>query len=181
MDASIYTVTEALRDGSRIEIRALRRTDGDELQSAVGRMSDESLRRRFFAPKRHFSEREIEYYVNVDFVNHVALAAVVNVDGRALIVGGGRYIVLAPGVAEVAFAIDDAQQGRGLGTLLMKHLTAIARDGGLRQLVAEVLPGNAAMLAVFKKSGLAMTMQREGGVAHVTLDLGLSPLLSPRS
>ena len=171
MDASSYTVTEALRDGSRIEIRALRPTDRDELQSAVGRMSDESIRRRFFAPKRHFSEREIEFYVNVDFVNHVALAAVLHVDERAVIVGGGRYIVIAPGVAEVAFGIDDAHQGRGLGALLMKHLIAIARDGGLRQLVAEVLPGNAAMLSVFKKAGLQMTTKHESGVVHVTLHL----------
>jgi RimJ/RimL family protein N-acetyltransferase len=171
MDASSYTVTEALRDGSRIEIRALRPTDRDELQSAVGRMSDESIRRRFFAPKRHFSEQEIEFYVNVDFVNHVALAAVLHVDERAVIVGGGRYIVIAPGVAEVAFGIDDAHQGRGLGALLMKHLIAIARDGGLRQLVAEVLPGNAAMLSVFKKAGLQMTTKHESGVVHVTLHL----------
>jgi len=171
MDASSYTVTEALRDGSRIEIRALRPTDRDELQSAVGRMSDESIRRRFFAPKRHFSEQEIEFYVNVDFVNHVALAAVLHVDERAVIVGGGRYIVIAPGVAEVAFGIDDAHQGRGLGALLMKHLIAIARDGGVRQLVAEVLPGNAAMLSVFKKAGLQMTTKHESGVVHVTLHL----------
>jgi len=171
MDASSYTVTEALRDGSRIEIRALRPTDRDELQSVVGRMSDESIRRRFFAPKRHFSEQEIEFYVNVDFVNHVALAAVLHVDERAVIVGGGRYIVIAPGVAEVAFGIDDAHQGRGLGALLMKHLIAIARDGGLRQLVAEVLPGNAAMLSVFKKAGLQMTTKHESGVVHVTLHL----------
>jgi RimJ/RimL family protein N-acetyltransferase len=104
-------------------------------------------------------------------VNHVALVAVLNVDGRALIVGGGRYIVSQPGVAEVAFGIDDAYQGRGLGGLLMKHLIALARASALRQLVAEVLPGNIAMLNVFKKAGLEMTTKREDGVAHVTLRL----------
>jgi RimJ/RimL family protein N-acetyltransferase len=171
MDVSKYSAMETLRDGSRIEIRALKPADRDELQGAVGRMSDESIHRRFFAPKRHFSEREIDFYLNVDFVNHVALVAVLNVEGRALIVGGGRYIVIQPGVAEVAFGIDDAYQGRGLGGLLMKHLTAIAREGGLRELVAEVLPGNVAMLSVFKKAGLEMTTKREGGVAHVTLRL----------
>jgi len=109
--------------------------------------------------------------VNVDFVSHVALVAVLNVEGRALIVGGGRYIVIQPGVAEVAFGIDDAYQGRGLGGLLMKHLTAIARASALRQLVAEVLPGNVAMLSVFKKAGLEMTTKKEGGVAQVMLHL----------
>jgi RimJ/RimL family protein N-acetyltransferase len=171
VNAAQYSVTELLRDGSCIEIRALKPTDRDQLQSAVGRMSDESIQRRFFAPKRHFSEREIDFYVNVDFVNHVALVAVLNVEGRALIVGGGRYIVIQPGVAEVAFGLDDAYQGRGIGGLLMKHLTAIAREGGLRQLVAEVLPGNVAMLSVFKKAGLEMSTKRESGVAHVRLRL----------
>ena len=171
MNAATYSVVEQLRDGSRIEIRALKPSDRDQLQSAVGRMSDETIHSRFFAPKRHFSEREIDFYLNVDFVNHVALVAVLDVAGRALIVGGGRYIVTQPGIAEVAFGLDDAYQGRGIGGLLMKHLTAIAREGGLRELVAEVLAGNVAMLSVFKKAGLEMTTKKEGGVAQVMLHL----------
>ena len=171
MNAAKYSVTEVLRDGSRIEIRALKPSDRDQLQSAVGRMSDETIHSRFFAPKRHFSEREIDFYLNVDFVNHVALVAVLDVAGRALIVGGGRYIVTQPGIAEVAFGLDDAYQGRGIGGLLMRHLTAIAREGGLRELVAEVLAGNVAMLSVFKKAGLEMTTKKEGGVAQVMLHL----------
>jgi len=171
MDARNYSVVETLRGGSRIEIRALRPSDREELHSAVSRMSDESIHRRFFAPKRRFTEREIDFYINVDFVNHVALVAVLEADGRALIVGGGRYIMSQPGVAEVAFSIDDAHQGRGIGALLMKHLTAIAREGGLRQFIAEVLTGNSAMLSVFKKAGLEMTTKREDGIVHVTLQL----------
>jgi len=171
LDASQYSVMETLRDGSRIEIRALRPADRDELRGAVDRMSDESIHRRFFAPKRHFSEREVDYYLNVDFVDHVALVAVLNADEPALIVGGGRYIVTQPGIAEVAFGIDDAHQGRGIGALLLRHLTAIARAGGLEKFTAEVLAGNASMLNVFKKSGLAMSTRREAGVVHVTLEL----------
>jgi len=171
VDPAKYSVTELLRDGSRIEIRALQPADRDELQSAVGRMSDESLYRRFFTPKRYFSEHEVDFYLNIDFVKHVALVAVLSVEGRALIVGGGRYIVTQPGVAEVAFTINDAYQGRGIGGLLMKHLTAIARASALRELVAEVLPSNAAMLSVFKKAGLEMTTKREGDVMHITLRL----------
>ena len=171
LDASRYSVMDTLRDGSRIEIRALRPADRDALRGAVDRMSDESIQRRFFAPKRHFSEREIDYFLNVDFVNHVALVVVLNADGRALVVGGGRYIVTEPGSAEVAFGIDDAHQGRGIGALLLKHLTAIARTSGLEKFTAEVLAGNASMLKVFEKSGLTMSSKREAGVAHVTLQL----------
>lgn len=167
MNASQYCAVETLRDGSRVEIRALRPDDRTELLEAVDRMSNESLRRRFFAPKRHFSEREIEFYSNVDFVSHVALVAVL---GKT-IVGGGRYIVVAPGTAEVAFAVDDAHQGRGIGGRLIRHLVAIARAAGLREFVAEVLAGNAAMLSAFRSSGLAVESKHEGGVIHVTLRL----------
>jgi GNAT superfamily N-acetyltransferase len=134
-------------------------------------MSDESIHRRFLALKRHFTEREIDFYLNVDFVNHVALVAVMNVKGRELLVGGGRYIVMQPGVAEVAFSIDDPHQGRGIGTLLVRHLALIAREAGLRELVAEVLPSNTPMLSVFKKAGLGMTTKREGDVVLVRLRL----------
>jgi RimJ/RimL family protein N-acetyltransferase len=171
MDARQYCAEDTLRDGTRIEIRALRPADREALVGAVGRMSDESMRRRFFAPKRQFSEREIDFFTNVDFVDHVAVVAVCNVDGRSTIVGGGRYIVTRPGVAEVAFTVDDAHQGLGIGGHLMRHLAAIARESGLRELVAEVLPGNAAMLAVFKKCGLEMESSQAEGVVHVTLQL----------
>ena len=171
MDASRYSAIETLRDGGRLEIRALRPADRDELLGAVGRMSDDSIRRRFFAPKRHFSAHEVEFYVNVDFTSHVALVAVLIEHEQPAIVGGARYIVTAPGAAEVAFAIDDAHQGRGIGGLLMRHLATIARDAGLRELVAEVLPSNAAMLMLFRRSGLGMSSKHGGGVVHVTLRL----------
>jgi GNAT superfamily N-acetyltransferase len=115
LDASRYTAIETLRDGGRLEIRALRPADRDELLGAVGRMSEDSIRRRFFAPKRHFSAHEVEFYVNVDFTSHVALVALLIEHEQPAIVGGARYIVTAPGAAEVAFAIDDAHQGRGIG------------------------------------------------------------------
>jgi RimJ/RimL family protein N-acetyltransferase len=134
-------------------------------------MTDESMRRRFFGAKRHFSEREIEFYSNVDFVTHVALVAVINQGERHAIIGSGRYILTQPGVAEVAFAVDDAHQGRGIGGRLIKHLAAIAREAQVREFVAEVLPGNVAMLTVFQKSGLEMESHRAGGVVHVTLRL----------
>jgi RimJ/RimL family protein N-acetyltransferase len=162
---------ETLPDGRSIEIRALKLTDRDELLSAVSRMSDQSIHRRFFSPKPSFTDQEIAYYLNVDFVNHMALVAVLQEGGRAAIVAGARYIVSEPGAAEVAFAVDDAHQGQGIGALLMKHLAAIARQSGLRELFAEVLPSNRAMLKVFEKSGLGVSTKREQGVVHVTLKI----------
>jgi RimJ/RimL family protein N-acetyltransferase len=171
MNASEYTAVESLRDGRRLEIRALRPADRTSLLEAVAKLSPEALRRRFFAPKRGFSEKEIEYYLNVDFVNHVALVAVLEETGKPVIVGGARYIVAEPGRAELAFAVEDAHRGRGIATHLMRHLGAIARGAKLAALIAEVLPENTPVLKVFQKCGLAMTASRGDGVMHVRLDL----------
>ena len=121
--------------------------------------------------RRDFTKQEIAFFVNVDFVNHVALVAVADEDGRAVIVGGGRYVVLQPAKAEIAFAVVDQYQGRGIGAALMRHLIVIAREAGLKELVAEVLPDNIAMLKVFEKSGLRVEMKRESQVVHVALHL----------
>ena len=134
-------------------------------------MGTDSLYRRFFAVKRQFSEKETQFFVNVDFVNHVALIAVVEEDGKPVIAGGGRYIVVNPGQAEVAFAVVDKYQGQGIGTTLMRHLVAIARRAGLRELVADVLPDNRQMLKVFQKCSLPMSTRRELGSVHITLQL----------
>jgi RimJ/RimL family protein N-acetyltransferase len=166
-----FSATETLRDGRRVEIRALRHEDRTGLEDAVRRASAESLRRRFFAVRRHFSEQEMEFFSDIDFVSHVALVVVADEGGGPVIVGGGRYVVLEPGRAEVAFALIDDYHGQGIGAALMRDLAAIARDAGLKELIAEVLPENMAMLQVFKKSGLQPTMRREDGIMHVALQL----------
>jgi GNAT superfamily N-acetyltransferase len=169
--AAEYSAVEPLRDGRQVEIRALRPADRAALISAVGRTSDQSLYRRFFGAKRGFSEQEIAFFVNVDFVNHAALVAVADEGGRPVIAGGGRYVVVQPGKAEVAFAVLDQYQGQGIGAGLLRHLAAIARAAGLEQLIAEVLPENSAMLKVFEKSRLRVRTRREPRVVHVALGL----------
>jgi RimJ/RimL family protein N-acetyltransferase len=171
LDAANYWSTDSLRDGRTIEIRALRPSDHAGLLAAVERTSAESLYRRFMGAKRHFSEKERAFFLNVDFVNHVALVAVIQADGRDTIIAGGRYIVERPGTAEVAFAVIDKYQGQRIGTALLRHLTKIARGAGLKKFIAEVLPDNASMLKVFEKSGLKSSFKRDSGVAHVTLQL----------
>jgi GNAT superfamily N-acetyltransferase len=167
--AASYSAVEILRDRRSVVIRALKPEDRSAMLSAVGRVGAQSLYRRFFGPKREFTESEVDFFVNVDFVKHVALVAVVNDSGKDTIVGGARYIVTHPGTAELAFAVVDEYQGQGIGTTLLRHLIVIARGSGLAQLVAEVLPENAPMLAMFRKWGF--TSETSGGAVHVALDL----------
>ena len=146
MDAATYSTVETLRDGTRLNIRALRQDDRAELLAAVGRTSRESLYRRFFSVRRGFTEREVAYFLDIDFVDHVALVAMVEEASRPVIVGGARYIVMQPGMAEIAFAVIDEYQALGIGAALMRHLAGIARGAGLQELVADVLPENEAMM-----------------------------------
>lgn len=171
MDIAQYSASERLRNGAQIEIRALVPADRAEMLAAFDRASAQTRYRRFFAPKHSFSDREIEFFLKVDFVNHVALAAVLTDGDRQIIVGGARYIVSPSGEVELAFTIDDAHQKMGIATRLMTHLVAIARANGLRKFVAEVLPENAPMLKIFERCGLVMTTRRERGIILVTLRL----------
>ena len=91
------SVSETLRSGQQVEIRSQRPPDRRDLEAALAQMSDESLYRRFFGAKRHFSEKEVEYFLNIDFVNHVALVAVVHENAKQAIVGAGRCVAVQPG------------------------------------------------------------------------------------
>jgi len=171
MTPATYSVHEHLRDGRPVEIRALRQNDEADMLAAIDRTGAESLQRRFFVTKRGFSEKEKAFFMNTDFVNHVALVAVIDEDGRSAIVGGGRYVVTKPGQAEVAFVVVDAFQGQRIGALLTQHLTALARAAGLKQLVADVLPENMAMRKVLGKFGFRTARSLDPQVVHLTLSL----------
>jgi len=171
VDAATYTATEHLRDGRALEIRALKPSDEADMLAAIERSSAQSLYRRFMGAKRGFSDRERAFFLNVDFVNHVALVAVVKEGDRASIVAGGRYIVEKSGIAEVAFAVVDDYQGQGIGAVLLRHLATLARQAGLKEFTAEVLPDNTPMLKVFERSGLKFNSRRSADGVHAVLQL----------
>lgn len=170
-EAINYAARERLRDGSQVEIRALRPEDEATMLAAIERTSAQSLQRRFFVMKRHFSEKERAFFMNVDFKNHVAIVALAEEGDCTVIAGGGRYIVFEPGQAEMAFVVIDAWQGKGIGSILMRHLAKLANDAGLQELTAEVLHENAAMRKVFEKFGFTAAPPRDPQTIHLVLKL----------
>ena len=166
-----YAAREILREGSQIEIRALRPEDEADMLAAIGKTSAQSLQRRFFVMKRHFSDKERAFFMDIDFKNHVAIVALAEEAGRKVVIGGGRYIVVEPGRAEMAFVVIDTWQGRGVGSVLMRHLVKIASDAGVKQLTAEVLPENKAMIKVFGKFGFSPAQRRDPQTVHLVLQL----------
>jgi len=176
-DIASFSVIESLRNGTQVEIRALRPSDREALVDAARRTSDQSLYRRFFGVRREFSDQEVAGFVDVDFIHHVALVAmmhtagVTHAAGYELIVAGARYIVVRPGVAEFACTVVDEFQGQGIAGALLRQLVQLARAAGVTELIAEVMPENTAMLRVLERSGLRRQMRREGDVVHITLQL----------
>lgn len=174
-DIASYAVTEHLRDHRPITVRAVRPDDKGLVIDALRKVSAESLYLRFFSAKTRFSDDDLKQTTEVDFVNVVALVAVLDEDGSDRIVGGGRYFRIGTSDggqrAEVAFLIDDAHQGLGIGSRLFRHLVTIARASGITQFEAEILPANEGMLRLFLRSGLPVSRSVTRDAVHVTIDL----------
>ena len=159
------------RNGCPINIRSLRPDDRADLVAAFKRVSPQSVYRRFFAVRRDFSDKEIAFFTDVDFDKHVVLVASIDEGGQQAIVAAGRYVVMAPGRAEVAFTVIDAYQGQGIGSALLRHIIGIAQQAGLSELVAEILAENTPMQRLFANCGFATTVRRQQDVVHMALDL----------
>lgn len=170
-DPRTYEREVVLRDGESLVVRAIRPDDKARLVDLFQRMSPRSIRHRFMAAKTGLTPGELEYLTEIDFRSHVALAAISRKGGGERIAGVGRYIWTdgqGARPAEAAFAVADADQGRGIGTILLEHLATIAARGGVDWFQADVEADNAAMMEVFEESGFAVRRSIDGGVFHVT-------------
>ncbi|MFC7877614.1 GNAT family N-acetyltransferase, partial [Isoptericola sp. NPDC057391] len=165
-----------LRDGTTMHLRPLRPDDADAIQRFQEAQSERSAYFRFFAPVRRLTDRELNRLTHLDQRDRVALVAVrPGVDDagnpREDVLGVARYDKVAPAEAEVAFNIADAMQGKGLGSVLLEHVAAAARERGVRRFTADVLPQNSSMLAVFRDAGYAVSQHLDDGVVSVAFDL----------
>nr|WP_296076292.1 bifunctional GNAT family N-acetyltransferase/acetate--CoA ligase family protein [uncultured Actinoplanes sp.] len=158
-----------LSDGSAVHLRQIRPTDADAIVELHSRMSERTRYLRYFSPYPRIPERDLHRFVNVD---HQDREAFVVVSGPR-IMAVGRYERLGPESpeAEVAFVVEDAHQGRGIGSVLMEHLAEAARENGIRRFVAEVLPENGGMLRVFGDFGYQVQRRYEDGVVHLSFPI----------
>lgn len=153
----------ALRDGTAAHLRPIRPGDADALQAFHVAQSEQSRYFRFFAALPELSPRELERFTVVDHRDRVALVVLHGED----IIAVGRYDRVEPTEAEVAFNVSDAYQGKGLGSVLLEHLAAAARERGVRTFVAEVLPQNHRMISVFTDAGFDVRRRFDDGVVAV--------------
>ncbi len=157
-----------LTDGQIVHVRPITPDDADGLREFHSRQSAESIYFRYFSPRPVLTDRDIHHFTNVDHVDRVAFIALF--DGQ--IIGVARYEAYKGAkVAEVAFFVDDEQQGRGLATLLLEFLVAAGRERGIRRFVATTLPSNHRMLGVFSAAGYEVSSHFDAGVVEVGFDI----------
>ncbi len=166
-----------LRDGGTVHVRPIRPGDAGAILALHGRLSPETIYLRFFGPLTTLSPRMLERFVTVDYRDRLALVAVLGDE----VVAVGRYERLPSGSgpgdeAEVAFLVDDAQQGRGLGTVLLEQLAAYARAVGVTRFVADTLPENSRMLRMFHEAGFGDERTFADGVVRVAFPIEATPI-----
>ncbi|GHH81796.1 hypothetical protein GCM10017771_04590 [Streptomyces capitiformicae] len=183
-----------LRDGGTARIRPITADDAERLVSFYEQVSDESKYYRFFAPYPRLSAKDVHRFTHHDFVDRVGLAATVGGEFIATVrydrigadgmpasapahpspttaLAGERSALAPSGLAEVAFLVQDAHQGRGVASALLEHIAAVARERGIRRFAAEVLPANTKMIKVFTDAGYQQKRSFEDGVVRLEFDL----------
>jgi acetyl coenzyme A synthetase (ADP forming)-like protein len=166
---SDWAVDAVIADGGTVHIRPIRPDDATAHRMFFAGQSEQSVYFRFFGPRSALTDREVTHFTTVDYQERMAFVALLRDD----IIAVGRYERLAGGdEAEVAFAVADAHQGRGLATLLLEYLAAYAAAQGITRFSADTLVDNRRMLEVFHAAGFRQESRSiEYGVVHLAFDI----------
>jgi acyl-CoA synthetase (NDP forming)/GNAT superfamily N-acetyltransferase len=148
--ADTWTAHAVLADGSTVLVRPATSADRTGLEGFHARQSAESTYKRYFTARKSLSDGELDRLTTSDFTSAAVLLAV---DGDAIVGVGCWFRLPGRADADVAFQVDDANQGRGLATLLLEHLAAAGIAAGIVRFTAETLGDNRAMLRVFSRAG----------------------------
>lgn len=170
-----FAIMETLRDGTPITLRAVRPDDKDKIVAAFHELEPESIYSRYFQYKRRLTAQELQETTEVDFKDEIVLVVTLVRDGAEIIIGIGRSLTYQDSdgqqAAEIAFTVEEDYHGQGIASRLLQQLIRFGREQKLARFRADVLPSNAAMLAVFSRSGLPMVTDYHPDVIHVTLTL----------
>ncbi|HEX3261265.1 MAG TPA: GNAT family N-acetyltransferase, partial [Pseudonocardia sp.] len=158
-------------DGGTVHLRPIRPADGAALVAFHAGLSARTRYLRYISAYPRIPQRDLERFTHVDHHDRVALVA----ELAGQIIAVGRYERGSDDTAEVAFVVADAHQGRGIGSVLLEHLAAAARECGVARFRAVVLAENAAMIRVFRDAGYLTTRHLESGEVTLTFDVAQTP------
>ena len=143
--------------GKDLLVRAIRSSDAAYLRSFHARCSADTQYGRFFMPKPDLSPKEAEHFCNVDMLNRGAFVAT-SMDSSERIHGVGHWDRITASEAEIAFVVEDALQGLGVGRGLLNAVLDRTRALGFRHLTGWILGGNGPMRHLFETTGHAFSL-----------------------
>ncbi|MBV8987127.1 MAG: GNAT family N-acetyltransferase, partial [Solirubrobacterales bacterium] len=161
----------ALRDGSTVHVRPVRRDDKAAIRVFLEGVSEESIGFRFFGLPN--LDWVADWSVDVDYADRFALIA--ETGSPSSIIAHAAYVRMDAKRAEVAFLVADAWQGKGISTVMLAHLAEVAEQHGISSFEAEVLPQNHRMVQVFRDSGFPVDMRATPGSIWIEVPTSLSP------
>ncbi len=165
--------TIEVRDGTKLHLRPIVAEDEALLHEAVAAMSERTVYFRFFSPIKRMSDALAHRLAVVDYNDRFAIVATSHrPTGKERIVGVARYDrARGTDVAEVAVAVIDEYQRRGLGGVLLAELARVARAHGIKTFSLIVLPENREMLGLLRKIGWIHQARLAGGVYEISFEL----------
>jgi acetyl coenzyme A synthetase (ADP forming)-like protein len=170
-----------LMDGSTVRLRQITPADEGRLRDFFARLSPRSRYLRFHSHVGTLSDEEIRRFVSIDDAHLFGIVATLGERENERIIGVGHYFRQGEKTAEVAFAVEDTHQGRGIATQIMDVLAEEARDRGIETFEAYVLGENRSMMEVFRASGYPLRSALKYGTLHVSFPIEQTELADERA
>ena len=159
-------------DGMKVTIRLITCNDKNQLREFHAHLSEETRYLRYQYFKGNLTESDLDTFCHVDYFNALGLVAEAEKDGQKNIIGVGRYVRLNdPQIAEMAFVVQDSEQRKGIGTQLLRHLSILAWERGIRYFIGELLRENGRMINILRKYDPEMNQLTEGSGCTITLNV----------
>ena len=167
-----HEARKSTKTGLPLLLRPVKISDEPLLKDFFYSLSDQSMYRRFMTPRRDMPHERLQEFVVIDYTREMVILACLDEGARSPVTGLAEYYIEEDGLtANVAFAVSDRYQNKGVGTELLAHLTQIARKQGLHGFTAEVLRENEAMLRVFEKMRFPIETTTAGDVYRLRISL----------
>lgn len=159
------------KTGIKLKLRPVKISDEELLKDFFYSLSDQSLYRRFISTRKDMPHERLQEMVVIDYTKELVILAVIEQNEKEVVVGVGQYgIQEFQHWAEVAFAVRDDYQYKGIGQVLLSYLTQIAKRNGLLGFTAEVLVENKPMLHLFEKMGFNIEKRSSAGVYELKME-----------
>ncbi|WP_289019426.1 GNAT family N-acetyltransferase [Desulfobacter postgatei] len=160
------------KDDLQVRFRAIKPSDEEQMRRLFYRFSDNAIYYRYFSPIKAMPHAKMQAYVNVDYREVLSVVGLVGEPGNQTIIAEAR-IAKHPDkpFMDMAFVVDEAYQGFGIASFLLKMLTRLAKELGAVKITADVLSSNRAMLKVFEKGEYPLTAKLDGGAYAISIDL----------